>query len=235
MRFLALVALSLLAGLSCASNAPPMLDKNDVVLFQGDSITDVGRDRAGDNSLGEGYVSIVVERLSASYPDRNLKFINRGISGNRVTDLAARWQTDTLDLNPDFLSILVGINDTFLTRDGQLSVETFEQIYDNLLADTLKALPRVKIVLGEPFLLPVVEDPKLYAAAMMELKKRQEVVERLARKYHLPLIRYQRAFDEACRKMPAAHWSEDGVHPTHAGHELMADEWLKTVNQTKEK
>ena len=155
------------------------------MLFQGDSITDADRDRANDRSMGEGYASIVSARLEASDADRNLTFINRGISGNRVTDLAKRWQADTLDLKPNFLSILVGINDTLLTVGGQESVETFEQAYNKLLADTLAVLPQVKILLGQPFLLPVDSDATQYAAEMAELKKRQDAVDRLAKKYHI--------------------------------------------------
>jgi lysophospholipase L1-like esterase len=229
-----LIAFVALAVCTFASDSLPVLHEHDVVLFQGDSITDGGRQRTGNDynhTMGQCYAYILSAQIGALYPERDLTFINRGISGNRVTDLAARWKTDTLDLKPNFISILVGINDTLLLKGGQESVETYEQVYDKLLADTLAALPHVKIVLGEPFLLPVGSHKANYAKELVEVKKRQDVVARLAAKYHLPLVRYQKAFDDACLKAPAEHWSWDGVHPHYAGHGLMVQEWLKTVNQ----
>ena len=216
-----------------AADDLPVLHKDDVVVFQGDSITDGGRARTGNDcnhTMGQSYAFFLSAQIGALYPERNLTFINRGISGNRVPDLATRWKTDTLDLKPNFLSIMVGIND--LLRDGgRETAEQYEQAYDQLLADTIAALPNIKIVLCEPFLLPVGKYKDNYAVVMVELKKRQAIVAKLAAKYHLPLVRYQKAFDEACQKAPADHWSWDGVHPHYAGHALMAQEWLKTVNQ----
>ena len=97
------------------------------------------------------------------------------------------------------------------------------------MRDTLAALPNIRIVLGEPFLLPVGKYQASYAATLAEVKKRQDVVARLAAKHHLPLIRYQAIFDRACARAPAAHWSWDGVHPHYAGHGLMAEAWLETM------
>ena len=209
----------------------PALHTGDVIVFQGDSITDGGRQRTGsdyNHTMGQSYAYILAAMVGALHPERNLTFINRGVGGNRVTDLAARWQADTLNLKPNFLSILIGINDTLSATE---SVRQYEQVYDELLADTTAALPNTKIVLGEPFLLPVGKHKANYAAELAEVKKRQEAVARLAAKYHLPLVRYQEAFDEACRKAPPEYWSWDGVHPHYAGHGLMVQEWLKTVRQ----
>lgn len=219
-------------ALSAVAGSLPILHQNDIILFQGDSITDGGRARTGNDYnhiMGQDYAYIIAARLGAEYPERNLTFINRGISGNRVPDLAARWQADTLAIKPNFLSILIGINDT-LKVDGRETVDDYEQGYDKLLAETIGALPNVKIVLGEPFLLPVGKHKDAYATEIIEVRKRQAAVARLAAKYHLPLIRYQTAFDEACRKAPPEHWSWDGVHPTYAGHGLMTEEWLRTVD-----
>jgi len=224
-----------------AGDAVAVLHKDDVILFQGDSITDGGRQREGNDynhTMGQDYGYILAAQLGALYPERNLTFINRGISGNSVIDLAARWQRDTLDLKPNFLSILVGVNDTLFRDPKNESIEQFEQVYDKLLADTLAALPNIRIVLCQPFLLPAgnphgwpnLKDKTIFAAKMIELKKHQEVVTKLAHKYNLPQVPMQTAFDDACRKAPAEHWSWDGVHPTYAGHGLMAVEWLKTVN-----
>ena len=110
------------------------------------------------------------------------------------------------------------------------TVEQYETLYDKLLTDTVAALPTTKIVIGEPFMLPVGKHKDSYAAEMVEVKKRQGVVARLAAKYHLPVIHYQKVFDDACAKAPADHWSWDGIHPTYAGHGLMAQEWLRTVD-----
>ncbi len=129
---------------------------------------------------------------------------------------------DVLDLKPNFLSILVGVNDTFFPKNRGETVEQYEQGYDKLLSETLAALPDVKIVLGQPFLLPVGKFKDNYTASLAELKKRQGVVDRLATKYHLSVVRYQDALDAACHRAPADHWTWDGVHPHYADHGLMA-------------
>jgi lysophospholipase L1-like esterase len=213
-----------------ADDSMPVFHKDDVILFQGDSITDGGRQREGNDYnhiMGQDYGYIIAGQIGLQFPDRNLLFINRGISGNTVTALAARWQSDTLNLKPNFLSIIVGINDTLFGE----SVDDYEKTYDKLLSDTIAALPSVKIVLGEPFLLPVGNYKNNYSSHLSDVKKRQDVVANLADKYHLPIIHFQKAFDDACQLAPADHWSWDGVHPTYAGHALMAREWLLTVNQ----
>lgn len=231
--------LSLLAALPSSRAAEailPCLRPNDTVLFIGDSITDGGRARSGNDynhTMGQGYAFILSASIGHRLAERNLTFINRGISGNRVVDLEKRWKTDVLDLKPDVLSILIGINDT-LWKDAY-SAEEYERRYDQLLADTLAALPQVRIVLCEPFLLPVgkYQVAATYAATLAEVKKRQDAVARLAEKYKLPLVRFQKAYDDACLRAPADHWSWDGVHPHYAGHGLMADEWLRTVGALK--
>jgi lysophospholipase L1-like esterase len=227
-----------------AGDALPIFHKDDVILFQGDSITDGGRLRQGNDynhMMGQDYGYIIAAQFGALYPERNLTFINRGISSNTVVDLAERWQGDTLALKPDVLSILIGVNDTLFRDAKSESVEQFEQVYDKLLADTLAALPHVRIILGQPFILPVanphgwpnLKDKGIYNSKMIEVKKHQDVVTKLAAKYHLPQVLYQKAFDDACLKVPAEHWSWDGVHPTFAGHGLMVQEWVKTVNAVR--
>jgi lysophospholipase L1-like esterase len=232
MKYLTTIAfLASLAVSAFADNSMPIFHKDDVILFQGDSITDGGRQRTGNDynhTMGQDYCYIISAQIGAQFPERNLTFINRGIGGNKVTDLAARWQNDTLNLKPNLLSILVGVNDTLF---GGESVEDYEKTYDKLLSDTQAAMPGVKIILGEPFVLPVGKWKDGYDAHLADVKKRQEVVARLADKYHLPIIHYQKAFDDACLLAPADHWSWDGVHPTYAGHGLMVREWLRTVNE----
>jgi lysophospholipase L1-like esterase len=214
------------------SNRLPWLHQDFVVLFQGDSITDGGRARTGsdfNHTMGQDYAYILAAQIGSDIPERNVRFVNRGNSGERVTDLAARWQQDALSLKPDVISILIGINDTFAGK-SVLSAEEYETAYDKLLAQTIAALPLTRIVLGEPFLLPVGKHQANYAEEMTELRKRQAAVDRLAAKYHLALIRYQQAFDDAMLRAPAEHWSWDGIHPTYAGHGLMAREWMRTTN-----
>jgi lysophospholipase L1-like esterase len=201
----------------------------DTILFQGDSITDGNRGRSLDPNhiLGHGYQFIIAAKYGALYPERHLTFINRGVSGNKVSDLAARWQGDALDLKPDLLSILVGIND----QNANTPPEQFEKTYDKLLAETVAALPHVRLVLCEPFTLPVGSHKENYAPWLATLQIRARIVERLATKYHAPVVHLQKAFDDACRRAPADYWIWDGVHPTYSGHQIVADEWVRTVNQ----
>jgi lysophospholipase L1-like esterase len=201
------------------------------ILFQGDSITDGNRGRTADPNhiLGHGYVFIIAAKYGSSWPERRLVFLNRGVSGNTVADLANRWQNDTVALAPDILSILIGIND----QDRHGTVEQYEEQYDRLLADTVKALPNVRLVLGEPFSLRVGRyDNDRWDERLAELQKRQAAVARLAARYHAALVHYQKAFDDACRRAPADYWIWDGIHPTYSGHQIMADEWLRTVDQS---
>ena len=221
----------LLPHVGAAKEPLPFLHKNAVILFQGDSITDGGRWRAGsdfNHIMGQDYAYILAAEIGYRSPERNLTFINRGVGGNRVPNLAVRWQKDTLEIRPNLLSILVGINDALSTTPE--TAEEFESIYDHLLAQTIAALPTVKIVLGEPFVLPVGKHKETYSHDLAKVRKMQKAVEWLGAKYHLPVIHYQQEFDEACKRAPADHWSWDGVHPTYAGHALMAMDWLRTVD-----
>ncbi len=207
----------------------PVFAEGARVLFQGDSITDGNRGRSADPNhiLGHGYQFIVAARFGAELAERRLVFMNRGVSGNTVADLAKRWDADTLGLKPDVLSILIGVND----MGHGVSAEEYEREYDALLAGTVKALPGVKLVLGEPFGLPVGKKKEGWEGYRAELEKRQAVVGRLAGKYHAALVRFQHVFDEAVKRAPAEYWIWDGVHPTYSGHELMAEEWIKTVRE----
>jgi lysophospholipase L1-like esterase len=205
------------------------------ILFQGDSITDGNRGRTADPNhiLGHGYVFIIAAKFGGEYPERNLTFINRGISGNKITDLQERWTNDTINLKPDVLSILIGVNDasSALQSTNGISVGQYEAKYDQLLQDTAAALPGVKIVLCEPFILPVGKVKDRWDEWQADIQKRQAVVEKLAAKYHLPVVHFQKVFDDACKRAPASYWIWDGVHPTYSGHQLMADEWVRVVEQ----
>lgn len=237
-RWSVLAAVALLAlAAGCATSGsitspppPAIFTRGARILFQGDSITDGNRGRNSDPNhiLGHGYQFILAAKYGAMLADRQLVFINRGVSGNRVSNLAARWQKDALDLRPDVLSILIGVNDL----NSGVSAAEYERQYDALLAETVKALPAVKLVLGEPFGLPVGPKKANWEKYRTDLAERQAIVGRLAAKYHAVVVHYQKAFDEAAQHAPAEYWIWDGVHPTYSGHQLMADEWERAVNRS---
>lgn len=198
------------------------------ILFQGDSITDVGRVREDESSLGQGYPRMLAERLGYEYPGQ-FRYLNRGISGNRVVDLYARWKVDALNLKPDYLSILIGVNDVWHEIEAQNGVEAkkYEKIYTMLLEETLEALPDIKIILMEPFVLHGTGTDKAWDVFSQEVAKRQEAVHRIADTFKLPLVRLQDKLNEAERIAPASYWLGDGVHPTPAGHALLTDQWIR--------
>jgi lysophospholipase L1-like esterase len=214
---------------------PPIFHAGERILFQGDSITDMGRGRTADPNhiLGQSYCFLIAARYGAAYPERHLTFINRGISGNIVSDLAARWQKDTLDLKPDVLSILIGVNDVWhpLRSTNRVSVELFEQTYDKILADARASNPNLKIVLCEPFTVPGSANREHWDEWQADIKSVQAVVEKLAAKFHAPVVHFQKAFAEAAKRgTPADYWIWDGVHPTYSGSQLMADEWVRSYS-----
>lgn len=200
----------------------------DKIVFQGDSITDADRGPEGapDAGLGHGYAYLVAARLSAEHPGLRLVFGDRGVSGNVIHDLAARWQDEAIALRPDVLSILIGINDT----TAEMTFEEFEAAYDNLLEHTKAALPNVRLVLCEPFALLPHEADGRRNVWETNVRQRARIVEKLAAKYRAPFVRFQKVFDHAQERAPAEYWLYDGIHPTHAGHQLMADEWIRAVS-----
>ena len=204
-----------------------MLKKDSLVLFQGDSITDTNRKYEDVSHMGWGYANHVSARFSAIYPELNVRFINRGISGNRSIDLKNRWQKDCIDMQPDYLSILIGINDCWRRYDSNnpTSAEQFKATYHELLTDA-KNKTNAKLILCEPFLLPFSEE-KLKWREDLDLKI--TVVRELAAEFNALLIPYDGLLAQAnCKKSPA-FWTEDGVHPTQAGHALMAEIWINAI------
>jgi lysophospholipase L1-like esterase len=232
-----LASLSLPSILSASSTEFTRVDPAEpfTILFQGDSITDGNRGRSSDPNhiMGHGYAFSIASRLGADYPDRNLLFINKGISGNTVTDLSNRWKEDTLDLKPNVVSILVGVNDVyFRLKNNDTSVDNFESVYKSLLDQTLTQFPNVLFVLGEPFVLPVGMVKENLSRWTSEIEQRQTVVKKLAKDYNAVFVGYQEVFTKACKKADASYWIWDGIHPTVAGHELMAREWIASVGKT---
>lgn len=218
-----------------SSKKPPGNGKGYTILFQGDSITDGGRGRTEDwnHVLGQDYAYLISGRLWYDYPEKNFHFFNREISGNKITDLTERWQEDTLNLKPDLLSILIGINDVsaFLNGDDNFTVETYENGYRSLLQQTKQQLPAIELVLCEPFILPVGKVKEKWKEYSAEIHSRQSVVKKLSREFNAVYVEFQNAFNIALKRAPAEYWIWDGIHPMPAGHEMMAKEWIQQVSK----
>ncbi len=205
----------------------PFIEKNARVLFQGDSVTDAGHSRADDIDLGHGYAMMTAAWFSALYPVRKARFFNRGIGGNRIRDLESRWQKDCLDLDPAWVSILIGVNDTWRRFDQNeiTTPEMFETSYRSILELTVTRT-RSRLVLCEPFLLPVLEGQAAWRA---DLEPKIAITRHLAGEYGAILLPLNEIFTRAAKSLPAEFWLRDGVHPTAAGHALIAQNWLKAV------
>lgn len=208
-----------------------MIPRNSVILFQGDSITDAFRKPEEINEayrMGNGYAFLIAARLLAERPGDHLRFENRGVSGNGLSQLAERWQRDCLDVQPDVLSILIGVNETIsrFKRGPSLSEEDFEMRYCELLEQTRQVLPGIRLILCEPFLLNcgLVEDGWIEFMAA-----RQQQVRDVARHFEAIFVPLQSVLDRALSEAPPEYWAYDGVHPTAAGHQLLAEAWLSAV------
>ncbi len=196
-------------------NAAPTNVKRDegngfTFLFQGDSITDGNRSSNNDwnHVMGHGYQYIIASKLWYDFPKKGLHFFNRGVSGNKVTDLAARWQQDTLDIKPDVLSILIGINDTspFIGGNQDFTAGQYESGYRALLQQTKQQLPNVQFVLCEPFILPIGKLKDKWEDYSTEIKKRQQTVLKLSGEYNAIYVPFQDVFNQALSKAPADYW-----------------------------
>lgn len=210
------------------------INTNDIILFQGDSITDASRKRESSApndiaGMGRGYAMIAASVLLNKYADKNIQIYNRGISGHKVPQLDARWQTDCLDLKPNVLSILIGVNDYWHKRNGKYegTAEIYREQYRKLLDKTLAELPNVKLIVGEPFAVKTVKH--VDDSWFPEFAKYQEVSRDIAKEYKALLIPYQTIFNEAEKRNTGAYWTSDGVHTTLAGANLMAESWLACV------
>ena len=204
------------------------------ILFQGDSITDAGRNKEASQDLGGGYPCLVGAKLGRRYPEK-YRFLNRGIGGNKVTDLIGRWKRDCINLQPDYLSILVGVNDVWHELDWRegTDTETFTRVYDLLLELTVKALPETKILLMEPYVLEDALEPELREAFRSGVSKKREAVRKLAEQYHLPTVPLQDIFNSALKEAPALYWTAEGIHPTKAGHQIICDAWIEAFENVK--
>jgi len=212
-----------------------------VILFQGDSITDCTRNREAPEDMGKGYPLLVKGALGYEAPG-SYQFFNRGISGNRVVDLFARIKIDFINLKPDYASIYIGVNDTWheIARQNGVATAKFETVYAMLIDEVQEACPQTKLILIAPFVLEgsatcnTEEKPDRFALFQKDVAEKAAVVEKLADRYQLPLIRLQPAFDEATKRAPEEDWTRDGVHPNPCGHEIIKRLWLETFEKIKD-
>ncbi|MGZ3820273.1 MAG: GDSL-type esterase/lipase family protein [Mucilaginibacter sp.] len=222
------------AAIPSANSKKIKLEKNDVILFQGDSITDWGRDKNNPNpndfgALGSGYPLLTATQLLSKFPDKSLQIYNRGISGNKVFQLSDRWENECLNLKPNVLSILIGVNDYWhtLTAGYTGTIEVYKNDYQKLIDRTRKALPDIKLIIGEPFAVKGVKavDDKWYPA----FNGYRQAARDIADQFDATLIPYQSIYDKAVEIAPGSYWTSDGVHPTAAGAGLMAHAWMEMV------
>ncbi len=210
-----------------------------LILFQGDSITDAQRNYESSQFSGHGYATMVKGELGYNYPEQ-YTFDNKGISGNRLPDVYARIKADLINLSPDYLSFLIGINDSasnFAHNNG-LTTAKFEKLYSIFIEEVLEALPTIKIMLLEPFVLYNKDTDGVYSAGCYEnlrrdVEEKAAVVKKIAEKYSLAFVPLQEKFDSVYNPENPNYWLFDGVHPTAAGHALIAKEWLKKFEEIK--
>ncbi len=212
-----------------------LIREGDTLLFQGDSITDAGREKQNElpnhaASFGRGYAFLAASALLGQLPEKQLTIYNRGISGNKVYQLAERWPKDAFDLKPDILSILIGVNDYWHTRNRNYdgTVEGYENDYRDLLTRTKQELPNVTLVVCEPFY--VLEASAVDQSWVEPMKQYQAAAKRISDEFNTQWVPFQKVFDEAVKHAPATYWTADGVHPAMPGAELMAQTWLQALS-----
>ncbi len=201
------------------------IDRNSRLLFIGDSITDCGRLQDPDG-LGGGYPRLIRDYLLARNPATAPVILNTGISGNRVPDLQGRWQSDVIDLRPDMLSVKIGINDVWHGLPGKgkkIDLDEYTTGYREILGQYQRAFPKGKVVLFEPSIISPPQPPQ----ANDLLKPFVQAVHELGREFGaFAVVPLHEVFLEVCRVRPDVKWTSDGVHPTSAGHALIARQWL---------
>ena len=204
-------------------------------LFQGDSITDANRDRdderIGSEIFGYGYPLLFASDILKNNKGK-YEFLNRGISGNRIVDVYARIKCDIINLKPDVMSILIGVNDVWHELNEQNGVDTpkFEKVYSMLIEEIKEALPNIKIIILEPFVLYGEGSKRYYDDFRKGVEEKAAVAKRVADKYNLAFVPLMKQFDDAASDGDTTYWTTDGVHPTAAGHQLIKEELLKAFN-----
>ena len=213
-----------------------------VILFQGDSITDACRDRNNGDSAGHGYPALVKSHLGFENPGKYV-FYNRGVSGDRVLDLYARIICDVVNLKPDVMSVLIGVNDIWHGIDWQngTGLARYEKIYNMFIEEVKAELPDIKIIILEPFVLKGTatdnkeDQPDRWEQFRSGVADMAAAARRVAEKHNLPFVELQKKFDDACRLEAPSYWLMDGVHPTMMGHELIKREWLAAFSALESK
>lgn len=210
-----------------------LLEKNDTLLFIGDSISDYERKRpVGEglaNGLGHSYVACAGALLNCMYPELHLRIINMGISGNQVRDLEARWQTDVMDLKPQWVSVLIGINDVWRQFDcpqmpeTHVSLAEYEETYTRLIERTL---PQTK---GMILMAPYYMEPNRQDPMRARMDEYGAVVRRLAEKYHLTFVDLQAGWDRLFQHMHSTNIAWDRVHPNQTGCMYIAKQFLQAI------
>ncbi len=204
-------------------------------LFQGDSITDAGRKRDEIGKESHGYPTFVEGKLGCQYPGE-IEFYNMGVSGNRVVDMYARIKRDFLNIKPDYATVLIGVNDVWheLNDDPNgIADPKYFRIYCDFIAEILEELPNCKIMILEPFILRASGTEVCYEYFRAEVEKRAASAKRVAEKFDLPFIPLQAKFDELTKLAPPSFWLMDGVHPTPAGHEVIANAVVEKFNEIR--
>lgn len=210
-----------------------LFDQNDKILFIGDSISDYERTRpVGEglfNAWGRSYVADVGSLLGCMYPEMHLRIVNMGISGNQCRDLEARWQTDVFDQNPDWVSVLIGINDVWRQFDSpeikeqHVSPEDFRTCYERLIKSTL---PRVK---GMILMTPYFMEPNRDDLMRRRMDEYGAITKELAEKYHLTLVDLQAGWDKLFQHMHPMNIAWDRVHPNQIGCMYIAKQFLSAI------
>lgn len=197
------------------------------ILFQGDSITDCCRNREIED-LANGYPHLVAAELGYENPGK-YEFLNRGISGNRIVDLMARIKCDIINLKPDVMSILIGVNDVWHEHSvgNGVATDKFFKFYDMLIEEVKAALPDIKIMILEPFTLLGTGNEEYFDSFKADVLEKADAAKKIAEKHGLRFIPLQDKFDKAAKLAENSFWLADGVHPTYAGHELIKREWIK--------
>lgn len=205
------------------------------ILFQGDSITDGGRYREIESHLGAGYPCLVGSKLGRMCPE-TYQFVNRAVSGDKVTNLIGRWKKDCINLKPDYLSILIGVNDVWheLVNQEGTDTETFRRVYDILLENTIKELPDTKIFLLEPYVMEDALEEDQKEIFKNDVAQKRAVVKQLAEKYGLITVPLQDIFNKALEEASALYWTCEGVHPTFAGQQIICDAWLEAFDKIRQ-
>jgi len=209
------------------------------ILFQGDSITDCGRSREVLTDVGNGYPYLVRAHYGLDKPGQ-FEIVNRGISGNRSVDVYARIKADIINLKPDYMSILMGVNDVWheLAIGNGVATPKFEKIYTMLLEEVLEALPNIKLMILEPYALPgaategVLEDGRdKYTVFRKDTEDKAAACRRVAQKFNIPFVPLQAKLDEMQKAYGTESVSGDGVHPNVTGHLLIARAWMEAFEK----